>query len=396
MHLDPHLMVLADWLLDGPLGGAMPWLRLHPDGTVQGGEGGAVRFWEVEEGMLRLLGQDSVPVLRFDGVGLAGEGRLRLAEAGSGAHALVQRPKDEFPADVRGCRTAVLIRTHVVNSKLFALWWSLANARNFDVFLNIDETGGRTWLEGPRVLRHTVEDCLALGLWRERRDDYLWYFGDYPIYLAMQRLPQYDTFVQVEYDVHFTGESPVFLEALLDRLEAARGERIAAAGIHAGEAMPGWPWAEQARQAFGFSHASFFPFVVIRRAAAEYLLQMRRGEAAAGRAPVHCEAFVPTALKAGGLVMVDLNRLVANAVRPASFGLAPMPLGMSCEPDGGPAGQMHHPVCDQPEFLARSIRYAAHERRPDHLLRWAAHPRLRPGLRARLAEEAARIAAQPA
>ncbi len=393
MFLDPYLLSGAVWSLRGPRGEIEPWLRLEPDGTVTGGAAG--RFWEARDGAVRLLAQDRSVAMAFDAVGMAGPGRLRLAGATVAApepRVLVQLPADEFPLAQPRNTTAVLIRTHMVNSKLFALWSALAHARNFDVFVNIDETRGRSWLEGPQVLRHTVEDCVAMGLWPERRPDYLWFFGDYPIYTAMRQLPGYDTFVQVEYDVHVTGESPVFLEALIDRLAALRDRRIAAVGIFVSDAAAGWPWADAARETFGFSRAAFFPFLVVTRPAAEFLQQLRRTEAARGKPPVHCEAFVPTALQAGGLEMVDVNRLVANAVRPQSFNLAPSPLGLSFGMDGQGAVQMQHPVCDQEEFAARSVRYAAHERRPDYLLRWAGHEQLRPEFRARLADEARRIA----
>ncbi len=398
MDLDPYLLVGADWCLEGPQGVLASWMRLLPDGTVLGPNGRAGRFWEVAGGRLTLLGEDRAVLLAFDGIALAGEGRLRLSGAETAppraGHAMVQLPRSELALEPAKSAAAVLIRTHVVNSKLFSLWSSLAQARNFDVYVNIDETRGRSWIEGPRILRHTVDECMALGLWRERRDDYLWFFGDYPIYTAMRQLRDYDTFVQVEYDVHFAAESPVFLEALIDRLAAVRSPRIAAAGIYHGDAVPGWPWAEEARRMFGTSQACFFPFVVVTRGAAEFLLQLRRNEAAAGLAPVHCEAFVPTALQAGGLTMVDVNRLVANAVRPATFGLAPMPLGLSGEPDGGGATQMHHPVSDQSEFMARCARHAWAERNPEHLLRWARHPRIRPDMRERLEAEARRMATE--
>ncbi len=73
------------------------------------------------------------------------------------------------------------------------------------------------------MIEHTVDQCRKeLNLCRLDDRLYLWHFGDYPIYCAFSKIPEYDYYLQIEYDV----DIGICSSHRLDGVQAAESESV--------------------------------------------------------------------------------------------------------------------------------------------------------------------------
>lgn len=195
-------------------------------------------------------------------------------------------------------RTAVILRGHAPSAKFTEMAAALTGSDRFDLYVATNDSRGPVDVGSFPRLPYTLESLSDLGF--EFTDEYaLIHCSDLLFASFLQRKPEYDRFIMVEYDVQILGQPRETMESLLDRLDAR--PTVDLFGTWLSPRGQAWPhYATTASQFPGQEvMAAFFPFVMLSRRAIEHLLQLRHGERPAGEATrdrAYCEAFAATAL----------------------------------------------------------------------------------------------------
>jgi hypothetical protein len=345
-----------------------PRLELQFGGKVQFSPYPNERYWSVRNGNLCFLNANREVTTEFTDCTTDEYGRRVLRGAFLSGSKRVLHVLTELPALGKSVipnpppRVAVLVRTHVVNEKLYDLISILSNSSCFDLFVCADCTTTELEIDGVLVLRHRVEDARKMGLPTDH-PNLMWYCGDYAFYFAHAAIPDYDYYFMVEYDVDFVDRSPLLLEGIINRLEFPGPAAIDFVGCRCWIGSFDSGWGTTVAGIYPQPHLCLFPFVVLSRRAIEHLMAQRQAEQSAPIAPgrlMFCEAFVPSALNAAGFRCVDLNSLVHGSVREATFRITgyrgPMLLLQRRDLDAGI--KLLHPVYDEKNFLEYHLRKA--------------------------------------
>ena len=334
-------------------------LRFHQDGSIIDRPHANESMWRLEADSLLFLHETGQVTSTFDTVEITeNKGRKLLGSYNfdqSIIHVLEEeiQPPTGRPWGTRP-RVAVLVRTHLLNHKLLSLYNMLRSSPAFDTYILADETRGIIPLSRQDVISHTIEMCQDIGLAPEERGNYLWHFGDYPIYIAQRLLPQYDYYFQIEYDVQLTRNTPFYIEALINRIISHDNKPLDFFGVGLGIAGDAWGHAPMARNYFQDVYMTFFPFVGLSARAVNFLYEWRKREAKDrpdGVDYLHCEAFVGSALIAdGSFHWAELNSIIPNSCRRATFRVGlPMLLGDEVLEDA----ELLHPVFDAAAYLQK-------------------------------------------
>ena len=133
-------------------------------------------------------------------------------------------------------RTATVFRTHFWDSFAQRQFDRLlAVSDGTDVIVLVDETSGPVTVPHDRVVRVTESSLLAMGLPRAGEGNLLWFNGDYPLYAVQQQMPDYDIYLQLEYDV-------VINRPVASLIAAAVAGGVDYVGLTKGEAAEDWFW----------------------------------------------------------------------------------------------------------------------------------------------------------
>jgi hypothetical protein len=261
-----------------------PQMRLIRGGEISPRQHHNESSWRVHDNALEFLNSKGAVTCRFDDLSIGEQGTMtlkgRFKLIPGVVHVLqeVRLLTRSGPAN-NDPRVALLVRTHLVNEKLFDLLDLLNQSRRYDLFVSADETSGTLDLGGFAKLPHTTRSCVEHGLCSDH-EQILWHCGDYPLYFAAAEKPDYDYYAMIEYDVDLVRRSPLFIEGLISRLEDA--DFVVAGGYHA---HADWPWAKSAAKRFSVVYSTgLFAFLIVSRRALEYLLEARRSEARNGAA----------------------------------------------------------------------------------------------------------------
>ena len=281
-------------------------------------------------------------------------------------------------------RVAVLVRSHILDEKFDHLWRQLnGEGRRFDAFPLLDRStlsDNAALIEAnyPGMIWNHPDQLPELGLSQKSgRYNIFWLCGDLSLDLAFSKHPQYDYYIMIDYDVHFTIDAVSYLNRLSARLLSADDEVIDGAGLDfkSRPVLPGvtidwanhtdWEFYPAAAEIFPHVYHFYFPFVALSRRAVLQVLAQRQLEAAR-RTPadkiVICEAFVPSSLMAAGLKCVDLNALLPHSYELHSMGLqhwrsdrlAGQPLSYAIR-HPHPGVEMVHAVYSEAKFLERNL-----------------------------------------
>ena len=341
-------------------------VRLVRGGYVTGHRQRNESAWRVHQGALEFLNPEGEVTCRFDTVEVDERGTMALSGAfrrkADVTHVLrqVRSLRGAGPPNI-GPRVALLVRTHLVNDKLFDLLDILNQSRRYDLFVAADETRESLDVRGYEKLAHTAASCGDFGLCT-RHSRILWHCGDYPLYFAAAEIPDYDYYAMIEYDVDLARKSPLFLEGLFARLHNgdSGGLDLVAPGV--GRAFKEWWWAKTASRAFETVYTTgLFAFLVVSKRAISHLLQWRRKEALSGVAGndiVHCEAFCASALIEANFACTSLNALVESAIdyksfHPSSPELPNTEFLLDHYRLDNPRVELVHPVYDLAAYLER-------------------------------------------
>ena len=249
-------------------------------------------------------------------------------------------------------RTATVFRTH---------FWDGFAQRQFDrllavsggtdVVVLVDETSGPVTVPHDRVVRVTENTLLAMGLPRAGQGNLLWFNGDYPLYAVRQQLPDYDTYLQIEYDV-------VINQPLAPLIAKAAADGADYVGLTKGEAAEDWFWRGSCEGVYAPEEVrhQLICLSLFSGKALTYLFNRRLAQAAllakgTLQAWPFCEGFIPTELILGGFACRELSDFGDTA----AYDHWPPYL----EADAGTlaAFAFVHPVLDQPRYVASLHKY---------------------------------------
>ncbi len=280
-------------------------------------------------------------------------------------------------------RVAVMIRSHRVDAKFDHLWRALGGpdgGRCYDLFPLLDADAledERTEITAryPSTVWVGEGDFRAAGLTqRSGQHANAWLLGDLALYCAVRQRPEYNYYVMVEFDVHFTRDAAAYMDRLCDSLLA--GDRAAdAVGLEysplphsADRPREGWPFFAPALKAFPLVYHFYFPVVAASRQSLLHAFAARQLEAARRTVSedlVLCESFLPSTLMAAGFSCQDLNTVLPGSYLASSMGLqhhhperlAGLPLSLAlAEPDA--SVEMVHAVYSDEHFLSRNLSQA--------------------------------------
>jgi len=250
-------------------------------------------------------------------------------------------------------RTAVLFRTHFWDSFAQRQFDRLmARAAGTDVFVLVDETSGPVdGIPHDKIVRTNEAELLAMGFARAGEGNLLWFNGDYPLYRFAQLHPDYDQYLQLEYDVAIN----VDLAGLASRAWALGADFV---GLTKGEPPEEWFWRETCAEAYDAASLrhqliclSLFSSRALRYLCGRRLELSQAYAQGRLKAWPFCEGFIPTELALAGMTCVELDVFGDTG----AYDHWPPYL----EADLG-ATQDHafvHPVLDPPRYVASLHKY---------------------------------------
>ena len=209
-------------------------------------------------------------------------------------------------------RYAVLFRTHFWDDFSRRQLESLKKVVDHgDIFILVDDTNGFVAdIDHPLVFRVSAGDFPRLGLPLLGEGAALWFNGDYPLYPFRKSHPEYDYYVQLEYDVILNKS----VDALVEELRRSSADFL---GLTKGAPSSVWFWRETCLGAYAedaIEH-QLICFSVFSGQALDFLYQRRlvlaaQIEAGAINSWPMCEGFIATELVGSGkLKLVELSAL---------------------------------------------------------------------------------------
>ena len=356
--LDPVALCKQRWLFKRSDGSVISeGLRLLPSGGIGGYVSSNEASWRLTEKGLDFLTDDDRVSTSFDtAIDTMGQpvelvGSYKLAPWLEINHHL----QGLLAVKPMNRRLAVLVRTHVVNPKLFSLLDSLADGCDYDLFIAADETSRIVDVPGVRKLSHSLDMCAEVGLSRTSpKGSVLWYMGDYALYCSYLQIPHYDHYLMIEYDVHFDCNASMFCSYLVSILESYI-DRFDMIGIELFQRDGVWDNYAEARLQFEKVFGAFFPFVLMSRRAIDFLLAERRKSTARSEEQLFCESWVPSMLAKNNYRIADLNEIIPGSWNNAMFRWND-PLRLKGMPPSSCI--LSHPVYDEQEFWHRKLRQA--------------------------------------
>ncbi len=252
-----------------------------------------------------------------------------------------------------GPRTAVIFRTHFWDGFAQRQFDRLLSvAEDTDVFVLVDETNGPvSGIPHARVVRVTEEGLLAMGFARAGEGNLLWFNGDYPLYRFQELHPDYDYYVQLEYDVLIN--QPI--AELVGRLHAAKADFL---GLTKGDTGERWFWRNTMAAAYAEAEVrnQLICLCVFSGAALRHLWQARLAQSAdrqAGRLAdwPFCEGFIPTELARAGFTLHELSDYGTTGAYDH------WPPFLEADSPGLAREDFVHPVLDEPRYIASMHKY---------------------------------------
>lgn len=204
---------------------------------------------------------------------------------------------------------AVIFRTHFWDDFVERQFQRLSGqVKSGDIYVLVDETRGAVpGISGHRVFRLTDNQILAAGYVHAGEGSMQWYSGDVPLYMFEAAHPDYDFYIQLEYDVNIN----VDLDTVVERI-AADGVDVVA--LTKGKPTANWMWLDTCLDVYGrhevqnklicLSIFSSRALRSLRQARLAHAARFRCGEI--GRWP-YCEGFVPTEAARQGLRQKELS-----------------------------------------------------------------------------------------
>ena len=228
----------------------------------------------------------------------------------------------------------------------------LARVGHGHAYVLVDETNGPVaGIRHDRVVRMTENDVLAMGLARAGSGNLLWYNGDYPLYYFADQHPEYDYYLQVEYDVVLNCDC----DDLMRQVAADGADFVATANL--GDAAD-WVWLDTCLESYDAEAVrnKLICISVFSRAALDHLAGRRlalsaRYHAGVAKAWPMCEGFVATEMEQSGLRCADLSRY--GSIAECKW----WPPNLESELGSLAAQPFVHPILDQDRYIGSIMKY---------------------------------------
>jgi len=264
-----------------------------------------------------------------------------------------------FNGAQRATRYAVIFRTHFWDAFAARQMQRLRDrVRNGDIYVVADETRGAiAGIDHDRVMGVTEAQMSKLGLPPRGANaldwygDYslMWFNGDYALYAFLSAHPDYDYYVQLEYDVVLNTD----VDEIVARCEQERADFV---GLTRGEPVDTWAWRHTCADAYGPSEILYklICFCVFSRRALRHLFERRLALATTLRPDQgwpFCEGFIATEVAIAGMNSPELTDFVDTS----SYDTWPPVL----EADLPSLAHAHviHPVLDQPRYVSSVLKW---------------------------------------
>jgi hypothetical protein len=204
------------------------------------------------------------------------------------------------------------VKTHFWDDSLLDRAAKYNRVANADLCYLVDETAAAIDTAPYRKIPFCVGEFADLGL--AAVDDLgrgvVWENGDYPLYVAYLRLPTYNFYWMIEYDVLINFEDYNSFFRNFEKIDLDLIGTLNRGGS-------AWQWYAPAARMFAEVWAMFFPMMRLSNRAVAYALSRRlirshqyRGAAPADRVWPHCEAWLPSELCGhGAFACADINSL---------------------------------------------------------------------------------------
>ena len=206
-------------------------------------------------------------------------------------------------------RYAVIFRTHFWNDFTTRQFQRLRDrVGTGDVYVLVDETRGHVpGIPTERVFRLTDSEILAAGYVDSRQGSVQWFSGDVPLYLFQHKFPEYQYYVQLEYDVNVN----LNLDEVVGRVAADQADVVALSE----EGDPSiWYWRSSCLGFYAPDEVSHLLVClsIFSSGALRVLASKRLEHAAAFRAGVTtawpmCEGYIGSESTKQGLKVVELS-----------------------------------------------------------------------------------------
>jgi hypothetical protein len=306
-------------------------LKLNKNGTIAPALPNET-YWKIREGILHFLNERHETTTVFDRLVRNEEvieyhGKF-IVDSNESYHHKIEFFQENYifpfpphrikPEKKSAAQFSVLLRTHVVDEKFYDLYNKLnSEDRVYDLFPLVDTTRHENHVEIEETIYHKSSDASAL-LINGRRENLLWWYGDYAFYFAFDQIPNYDYYIMLEYDIEFIEHPAKFLNDLIEKIKM--GNNIDLVGIDLRIHYSGWAGWNISRKYFAEAWSLYYPFVVLSKRALSFLLAQRQKEYFSKvdqNDSLHCEPFT-----AGNLMMSGFNCFDLNEVIPGSYDLA--------------------------------------------------------------------------
>lgn len=206
-------------------------------------------------------------------------------------------------------RYALIFRTHFWDEFAGRQFHRAAKtAPGADLWVLVDETRGHVaGIPTDRVFRLTDGEILDAGYVAAGEGSIQWYSGDVPLYMFHAAHPEYDYYVQMEYDVNFHLD----VDAMIGKIARDRIDMVA---LTKGEETHEWPWLDSCLDVYRADevHHQLICIGVFSRHALDMLSRERLAQAARFKSgDIHawpyCEGYLATEAVRQGLNMRELS-----------------------------------------------------------------------------------------
>ena len=273
--------------------------------------------------------------------------------------------QDAAKSPQRKRKVAVMIRTHVANSKTMHLARQIEAATDVDVYVSADTTNGEFRVGNFPLLSHNIRRFAELGL-DVSLGNTMWVCGDYPFYAAALDAPQYDFFLMIEFDVALGRNGGEWLRGLIERLTDVNLPMVDFYAPNYINYSEGRGWHRHARVVGKFEavYKALFPVIGLSRPAifhlfAKRLIESRPEQVRESRLVdpnsfglTYCEVFVPSTLKAMPTFLCATNKTLGLNTETPEFSVN-RPLLLDIHRPDDLIGSIAHPVLDQDDYMSK-------------------------------------------
>lgn len=252
-------------------------------------------------------------------------------------------------------RELIIIRTHFYNDAIDQFFSYISRTSGRDVAIICDETNGPVDLgSGKETISLTEEFVRSMNLHIPGR--FGWLCGDYFLYAAARRFPNYNRYWMVESDVRFSlPESRTFF----DLFQSDPADVFA---FHIYKAKSTWYWYTPMSYFLPNVYACLFPVIGISKRAVDAAYDERVTMSGTFNSVVpveekrrwpNDESFILSTLAAQGFDYRSLNAGERRFSSPATFGVG-LPKSHERIARQTPDGMIYHPVHSKTGFVNKA------------------------------------------